>query len=115
METTIKYRHRTISGILWNKFLDTLHESSWYDIFLTLAKCFCWLIASVFLINTPDTLEKLAMALKWYDFAIIKVLFVFWLVFFYPLFIGLGKKVFDWIKNNIPELPKIPVHGPQYM
>lgn len=115
METTQKYRHRTISGILWNKFLDTLHESSWYDIFLTFAKCFCWLIISLSLINIPASIENLTIALKWHDFAILKVLGSFILIFCAPLIARSSKKVFEWIKNNIPELPKIPVHGPSYM
>lgn len=115
METTIKYRHRTISGILWNKFLDTLYESSWHDIFLALAKCFCWLIISLSLINIPASLENLTIALKWHDFAILKILGTFIIIFCAPLLISSGKKVLEWIKNNIPELPKIPVHGPQYM
>jgi len=115
METTIKYRHRTISGILWNKFLDSLYESSWYDILLTFAKCFCWLVICIFLINTHWTIENLAMALKWYDFAILKILGTFIIIFCAPLLTASGKKVFEWIKNNIPELPKTPVHGPQYM
>lgn len=115
METTQKYRHRTISGILWNKFLDTLHESSWYDIFLTLAKCFCWLVISLSLINIPASIENLSIALKWHDFAILKILVSFIGIFCAPLLISSGKKVLEWIKNNIPELPKTPVHGPSYM
>ena len=115
METTQKYRHRTISGILWNKFLDTLHDSSWYDIFLTVAKSISWLMICIFLINTHWTIENLAMAIKWYDFAILKILGTFIIVFCAPLLTASGKKLLEWIKNNIPELPKIPVHGPQYM
>lgn len=115
METTVKYRHRTISGILWNKFLDTLHDSSWYDIFLTFAKCFCWLIISLSLINIPASIENLSIALKWHDFAILKILGSFIGIFCAPLIARSSKKVFELIKNNIPELPKIPVHGPSYM
>lgn len=115
METTQKYRHRTISGILWNKFLDTLHESSWYDIFLTFAKCFCWLIISLSLINIPASIENLSIALKWHDFAILKILGSFIGIFCAPLIARSSKKAFEWMKDHIPEIPKIPVHGPSYM
>lgn len=106
---------KTIFSILWNKFLTTLEESSWEDIFISCAKLFTWSIISLFLINTPDSIEKLAMAIKWHDFAILKIFGAFTLVFFSKSLFSLGKSLYFWILDSIPEFPKMPVHWPQYM
>lgn len=119
METLPSYsRNRTLSGILWNKFLDTLSCSSWFDIFTTVAKVFSWLIISVLLINISESKENLTMALKWHDFLIIKVLTSFCLVFFAPFLISGVKKVFSWFFEELNELyGKMEIlkpHGPMY-
>lgn len=101
---------KTIFSILWNKFLTTLEESSWEDIFISCAKLFTWSIISLFLINTPDSIEKLAMAIKWHDFAILKIFGAFTLVFFSKSLFSLGKSLYFWILDSIPEFPKMPVH-----
>ena len=73
---------KSIFSILWGKFLKTLEASTWETIFITIAKLFSWSIISLVLVNIPGTTEKLAMALKWHDFAILKILGAFILVFF---------------------------------
>lgn len=105
---------KTIFSILWGKFLETLERATWEDLFFTGAKLFCWSIISLVLVNIPETTEKLAMAIKWHDFAILKVLGAFTVVFFYKNILSIGKSLYFWILDNIPELPKMPVHGPQY-
>ena len=105
---------KTIFSILWNKFLTTLEQSSWYDISLTCTKLLTWSFISIFLINIPESMEKLAIALKWYDFAILKILAVFIFVFYSKSIFSIWKKVYSLILESIPELPKTPVHWPQY-
>lgn len=105
---------KSIFSILWGKFLETLEASTWETIFITIAKLFSWSIISLVLVNIPGTTEKLAMALKWHDFAILKVLGAFMVVFFYKNILSLGKSLYFWILDNIPEIQKMPVHGPQY-
>lgn len=105
---------KTIFSILWAKFLETLERATWEDLFLTSAKLFSWSIISLFLVNIPSASEKLAMAIKWHDFAICKILGAFIVVFSHKLIISAVKSVYFWILDNIPELPKTPVHGPQY-
>lgn len=103
---------KTIFNIIWAKFLESLESASLYNIFVITAKVFSWGLISLFLINTPVAIEKLATLIKWYDFAIVKILVTYIIIFFWPLFTAIGKKVIEWIKSNIPEMP---VHGPQYM
>jgi hypothetical protein len=105
---------KSIFSILWGKFLETLEASTWETIFITIAKLFSWSIISLVLVNIPGTTEKLAMALKWHDFAILKILGAFTVVFFSKSIFSLGKSLYFWILDSIPEFPKMPVHGPQY-
>lgn len=68
----------------------------------------------MFLVNIPDTTQKLTTAIKWHDFAILKILCVFTVIFFYKNIISILEDIYFWILDSIPELPKAPIHGPQY-
>lgn len=117
METS-KNSYRTISGILWNKFLDTLHRATWEEIFLVSSKVFCWWILSMVLVFIPESSEKLTMALKYGNFAILKILWTFLLVFFSPFIFRKLKELFSSLTIYLVELfskiSEMKPHGPLY-
>lgn len=82
-------------SILYSKFLQHLETLSLYNIFILVAKLLSWLVICIFLINTHWTIENIAIALKWYDFAIIKIIISFIIVFY--------RKSILWVAKNIIE------------
>ncbi len=90
---------KTILSILWNKFLETLDQATWDDIVITVAKFVSWTIISAALINIPETTEKLAMALKYGNFSIIKIIAVFLLVFYWKGIYNVFKLLRKWYAN----------------
>jgi hypothetical protein len=60
-------------------------------------------------------MEKLLYVVKYGDFAIIKILLAFIVVYFAREIIGAIKSFFSYLRDLIPEIPKDPVHGPIYM
>jgi hypothetical protein len=65
-------------------------------------------------VNIPETRENFAMVVKWHDFAILKILASFTVVFFLKNILFSVKSLYFWILDSLPEFPKMPVHGPQY-
>lgn len=101
---------KSISSVLWIKFLETLERSSWEDIAISIAKVVCWSFISIFLINVPESVEKLAIAIKWHDFAIVKIISAFFLVYFAKNIISMIQSFYFWILESLPETQKTPIH-----
>lgn len=108
--------HRSLSSVLWSKLLDTIEVATWQEIFITFAKVFSWLVISYSLVNIPDLSEKVIALAKYYDFAILKISFVFVLVFFARDILRVCSSVYFWISEHIPtiEIPRAEVLGPIY-
>ena len=98
---------KSIISILYSKFLRYLEETPSSDIFISFAKLFCWGITSISLVNIPEARENFAMAIKWHDFAIIKIFTSFLLVFYIQEIGNLLKSLFFWVVWSFEEfLPK---------
>ncbi len=88
-------------SIFYSKFLRYLDESSFFSLFTTFAKLASWLLISIILVNMPESKENLAMALKWHDFAIIKILTSFLLVFHIKSIISVVRKVWKSLMDEL--------------
>lgn len=72
---------KSIFSIFYSKFLRYLDETPFFTLFTSIAKVACWLLISVILVNMPESQEKLAILIKSHDFAAVKILTSFILVF----------------------------------
>lgn len=108
--------HRSLSSVLWSKLLDTIEGATWYELFITFAKIFSWIIISYSLVNMRDLDEKIIALAYWQDFAILKISFVFVLVFYSRVIYRVLSSAFLWISEHIPtiEIPRADVLGPIY-
>lgn len=106
---------RSLGSVIYNKFLSYVEENTTVDIFIDFAKAFTWIVISIFLVNIPVAMEKLLYVVKYGDFAIIKILLAFIVVYFARDILGAIKSFFSYLRDLIPEIPKDPVHGPIYM
>lgn len=93
MENTKK----TVRGILWEKFLVVLENSSFSEIFIFLFKCSIFVFFSAALVNIPKTLKLLKYAWFYNDFLLLKLFLVFVLVFFHKVFL----KMFNLFKSRL--------------
>ena len=81
-------------SIFYSKFLKYLEVTPFFNLFTTFAKVTSWLLISIILINMPESKENLAIAIKWHDFAILKILTSFLLVFHMGSLVFYMKKVY---------------------
>lgn len=92
-------------NIIYSKFLRWLDKSPSYIIFISIAKLFCWIVISISLLNIPESKENLAIVIKWHNFAILKVLTSFLLVFHIWTILYFSKKLFKsiitWIEDEL--------------
>lgn len=106
---------RSLGSVIYNKFLSYVEENTAVDIFIDFAKAFTWIVISISLVNIPVATEKLLYVVKYGDFAIVKILLAFIVVYFARDILGAVKSFFSYLRDLIPEIPKDPVHGPIYM
>lgn len=106
---------RSLGSVIYNKFLAYVEENTTVDIFIDFAKAFTWIVISISLVNIPVAMEKLLYVVKYGEFAIIKILLAFIVVYFARDILGAIKSFFSYLRDLIPEIPKDPVHGPIYM
>lgn len=92
---------KSIFSILYSKFLRYLDETSFFNLFTSFAKVASWLLISLLLVNMPDSQEKLTMLVKWHDFAAIKILTSFILVFHIRSIISLWRKILQRIRDDL--------------
>lgn len=98
---------KSVFSILYSKFLRYIEDHTFGELAQTVAKLFCWLVISTSLVNIPEARENLAMAIKWQDFAILKIFTSFLLVFYIREIGNLLKSLFFWILESFEEfLPK---------
>lgn len=95
---------KSIFSILYSKFLRYLDETPFFNLFTSFAKVASWLLISIVLVNMPDSQEKLALLVKWHDFAAIKILTSFVLVFHIRVIISFGKSVLQRILDDVAAL-----------
>ena len=72
---------RTFSSILWDKVLDSVERSSWFDMFITGAKVFCWLVICFSLVDIRTAGDTFLSVVRWADYGILKFLGAFFVVF----------------------------------
>lgn len=94
----------SLFSILYSKFLRYIEDTPASDLFISFAKLFTWSIISISLINIPESIENLAIALKWYDFAILKILTSFVLVFHSKNIVRMCKNIMTWIVDELNTL-----------
>lgn len=88
-------------SIFYTKFLKYLEVTPFFDLFTTFAKVATWLTISIILINMQESKENIAMLVKWNDFAILKILTSFLLVFHIKAIIILIKKAWKSLMDEI--------------
>lgn len=88
-------------SIFYSKFLRYLDETSFFVLFTTFAKLASWLLISIILVNMPESKENIAIALKWHDFAVIKIFTSFVLVFHAKSIISYAKKILDSLMSEL--------------
>lgn len=106
---------RSLSSIIYNKFLTYVENNSAVDIFIDFSKAFTWIVISISLVNIPVALEKIVYVVNYGDFAIIKILLAFIVIYFSREILGALRSFVSYIRDSIPEIPKAPVHGPIFM
>lgn len=79
--------------ILYSKFLRYIDDHTFWELAQTMAKLFCWVSISIFLVNIPEARENLTKAIKWHDFAMIKIFGSFLLVFYIQEILGFVKNI----------------------
>lgn len=57
--------NRSLSGILWEKFLDVVEDSDWRSLFLLLARFFCAIVISVSLVDVRAAGELFLEVFRW--------------------------------------------------
>ena len=110
----VKYTKRTVSGILWGKFLDYLSESTWSSIISVFSKGVLSLFIGLCLIDLPLALQIVKKGVFMGDFAIIKMVSAFILVFHWKIWVGwisdaLGS-FSTKLEEDTPLFYGIPVH-----
>jgi len=102
-------------SIFYSKFLRYLDESSFFSLFTTFAKLASWLLISIIFINMPESQEKLAMAFNYGNFAIIKILTSFLLVFHFKMIIILIKRIWKSLLDELSgKIRQFTPHGDIY-
>lgn len=105
---------RTLLSVFWEKFLDTVEGATWSEIFVAFSRVFCFLVISYVLINIRDFDGKIVAIVKYESFAILKVSFVFLLVFYSRAIYNTLENALYWILENFKEEITEETHGPLY-
>lgn len=72
---------RTFFSLLWDKFLDLVEGSSWSAMFIFCAKVFCWAVVCFCFVDIRNALDSIIGVIRWSDYAILKFLGAFFVVF----------------------------------
>lgn len=94
---------RTVSGILWDKCLDSLERSSWGSLAWTLCRVVLSLVLAASLFDVHAAASLFVAVAKWADFAVPKTLGAFAFVFAWRLWAFLLRKCWEWVSSI--ELP----------
>lgn len=94
---------RTVSGILWDKCLDSLEHNSWGSIFSTLGKCVFSLVLAASLFDVQAAVNLFVAVARWADFAVPKTLAAFGFVFAWRAWWFLLRKSWELVSSF--ELP----------
>lgn len=90
-------------SIFYSKFLRYLEDTPSINLFISFAKLFTWSIICISLFNIPKAIENFTMAIKWHDFAILKIIGSFIIVFYAKDILKIGKSILSWIIESINE------------
>lgn len=72
---------KTLFSILWGKFLASVESASWSEIFVGFAKFFCALVIGASLCDISTAADTFFAFYRWADYAVVKFLVAFLLVF----------------------------------
>lgn len=94
---TPKIIDRTVSGILWGKFLDTLDQSTWGDIFGTLAKLLVMILIVIFIYDFRTSWDFLLSSIEWKEYIIPKIAVAIIIPFGWRIWV----QCIIWMKNEV--------------
>jgi hypothetical protein len=92
---------RTVSGILWGKFLTTIEESTWVEMFWTVMKIISSILIATLLYNIREAGAILATWMRWHDLAIPKTILAVALSFGWRIWARWLVWIWDEISGSI--------------
>lgn len=90
---------RTLSGVLWDKFLDSLECMTWGDIFSTLSRVSIFIVSVVVLLDTRKSYEVLLYVANFSNFIVIKAILVFALVFWWKIWVSMARRFWGMVER----------------
>lgn len=93
MENNIFIEEKSLSSVLWYKFLSYLEENSLLSFFCIVCKVLISCVLAASLLDIRAAVEMLVASLKWANFAVPKLFLSFTLVFSWKIW-------FFWVKNR---------------